>query len=556
MTEASTDSSRRRFTDELPHRVSASPTAARPRYAWSIPGFLEEKPGMGLPEAWCYTDRYSYRPGDVVQIHTHTTAGTYSLRLVRDSVTPETVWSQTGLPGAAHPTPDDAYEVGCGWPVATQFTIDPAWRSGLYLLIITIEEDGRLIEREHFVVVAPPVGRPRSPYALVLTTSTLIAYNDWGGANHYRGVPSDDPWEDIPSARLSIERPIARGMLKKPDEAPRSTNPQTPVMGELPRHPAYEWAHAHGYSRHHSDAFWATYERPFAHWAERHGFDLDFLTQHDLHDDQSALDGYSCAIFVGHDEYWTAQMRDTVDAFVDAGGHVARFAGNFLWQVRFEEDGRVQVCYKDPPSDPLYESDPVHVTTAWDWPPIGRPGAETMGLTGLAGVYNRYGSAVARGSGGFTVYRPSHWALEGTALGYGDVFGSAPVAIAAFEVDGCDYTFRHGLPYPTHADGTPDTVTIIAMCPATFGEFDLWQGRVPLGAPVAEAQFLLDRMYPEGRPAHLAGDGYGAGMVVEYQRGRGSVFCAGSCEWVNGLRLGDEFTEAITLNVLRAFGSR
>jgi hypothetical protein len=46
---------------------------------------------------------------------------------------------------------------------------------------------------------------------------------------------------------------------------------------------------------------------------------------------------HACAIFVGHDEYWSAPMRNAVDAHVAGGGKVARFAGNFLWQIRLED---------------------------------------------------------------------------------------------------------------------------------------------------------------------------------------------------------------------------
>jgi hypothetical protein len=45
-------------------------------------------------------------------------------------------------------------------------------------------------------------------------------------------------------------------------------------------------------------------------------------------------------------------------------------------------------------------------------------------------------------------------------------------------------------------------------------------------------------------------------MVASFSRGRGTVFCAGASEWVNGLRLREEFTEAITHNVLRRFVQR
>jgi hypothetical protein len=543
-------------SDELPAPVSVgtSGPAATPRYAWSIPGFVVERPGMGGPEAWCYTDRFSYAAGDEVQVHTHTTAERYSLTLVRDGSRPEVVWTADDLPGKAHETPADAYAVGCGWSVATTIPVSDDWTSGFYVLVIATEEGGRRHEREHFLVVRSARPGADTSHVLVLSTSTMTAYNDWGGGNAYRGL-GDDPLVDVLSPRLSTQRPIARGMIRKPAEAPRSSNPHTPAPGELPRHPAYEWAHAHGYSRHHADAFWATYERPFYIWAQEQGLHLDVLTQHDLHTDPGCLHGYSNAIFVGHDEYWTAEMRDTVDSFVDAGGHVSRFGGNFLWQVRLEDDATVLVNYKNPADDPLLATDPSRVTTAWDWPPIGRPGAATMGLTGLSGVYSRYGSAAARSSGGFTVYRPRHWALAGTDLGYGDVFGGAPVCVAAFELDGCDYTFRRGLPFPTGADGAPEDLEIIAMCPAVFGEEDRWSGQVPLGAPIVEVHSLLDAMF-DPLPDRFAGEAYGSGMVATFTRGRGSVFCAGTTEWVNGLRLHDPFTEQITRTVLERHATR
>ena len=77
------------------------------------------------------------------------------------------------------------------------------------------------------------------------------------------------------------------------------------------------------------------------------------------------LDGYDCVVFVGHDEYWTWEMRDAVDAYVERGGHAARFAGNFMWQTRLEDEGRRQVCYKyrARAEDPAYRErrrDPRH----------------------------------------------------------------------------------------------------------------------------------------------------------------------------------------------------
>ena len=170
----------------------------------------------------------------------------------------------------------------------------------------------------------------------------------------------------------------------------------------------------------------------------------------------------------------------------------------------------------------------------------------------LSGAYARYGSTTPRGSGGYTVYRPEHWALADTDLYYGDVFGAAPVCVAAFEVDGVDYTFRHGLPYATGTDGAPADLEIVAMTPAVLGETDRWAGEVPIGAPIAEVQDLLRAVWGDDVPERFS-TGYGAGMVATFRRGAGEVFNAGTTEWVSGLIHHDPFTEQITHNVLRRF---
>ena len=44
-----------------------------------------------------------------------------------------------------------------------------------------------------------------------------------------------------------------------------------------------------------------------------------------------------------------------------------------------------------------------------------------------------------------------------------------------------------------------------------------------------------------------------SGVIVSFALGRGEVFNAGTCEWVNGLRLRDHGIETVTRNVLRRF---
>jgi hypothetical protein len=57
-------------------------------------------------------------------------------------------------------------------------------------------------------------------------------------------------------------------------------------------------------------------------------------------------------------------------------------------------------------------------------------------------------------------------------------------------------------------------------------------------------------------PEYMKDREYGSGMVASFTRNKGEVFCAGSCEWVAGLIARDDFTEIITMNVLKKFTAK
>ena len=76
------------------------------------------------------------------------------------------------------------------------------------------------------------------------------------------------------------------------------------------------------------------------------------------------------------------------------------------------------------------------------------------GVSFTRGGYHRIGRNVTAGLGGYTVHRADHWIFDGAGLGYGDVLGVA-ATVVGYECDGCAFTYRDGLPYPTGEDGTP-----------------------------------------------------------------------------------------------------
>ena len=350
---------------------------------------------------------------------------------------------------------------------------------------------------------------------------------------------------------LSLQRPLARGFVTLPETAPRAALAAPPAAGDPVSYPHMQWAYANGYSKKYASAGWASYERHFLRWAMASGYEVDVASQYDLQLNPAVVDDYRCLVFIGHDEYWSWEMRDTVDAWVEAGGRVARFAGNFMWQTRLEDEGRRQVCYKYRArrEDPLRGSE--RVTTSWEAPEIGRPGALTFGLNAIRGVYAGWGGCAAFGAGGFPLYRPGHWAFAGTGLGYGDVLG-AQSRVFAYEVDGLDYVMRDGLPYPSGAEAVPDGLEILALGLASNAEVarGVAEDELFLAADVA---FHAEILRGEVNAETLASAARGSGMIVNFARGRGEVFHAGSVEWVAGLLRRDAQVEQVTRNVLDHF---
>lgn len=506
-----------------------------------------------LLQVWCYTDRLSYRPGDTVLIHASASRPRVELQLYRDDLrqTPVARFDLEEVPFSL--PPKDFIEQGCGWPVVARYQLPDELPSGFYIILARCAgADGRVQEQEHGFFVLPAQPGAQARCLLVAATSTWLAYNDWGGACHYN---ADGHPQGLPLApRVHLHRPWARGFIWLPENAPRKVHDFAMGPQDIPRYPQFEFVLNRGYSRYSANAGWASFERLFAHWAEREGIALDFASQHDLHFTPELLQAYACIILVGHDEYWTREMREAVDAYVENGGHIARFAGNFAWQVRLEAQGAVQVCYNRlaHSHDPLMGTEHQHlVTTCWEDPLLNWPGAQSVGLNGLWGVYAHFGTLVPRGPGGFTVYRPDHWALQGTGLYYGDVLGGS-ARIFGYEVDGLDYVIRDGLPEPTYRDGARPGTEIIAMGLACNRETDYGRRGEVTYLP-DETPFFAYCRYGADTPENREKARYGSGMMVSFERGRGEVFNAGTIDWVAGLKLREPMVEIVTRNVLKRF---
>ncbi|HEV7734399.1 MAG TPA: N,N-dimethylformamidase beta subunit family domain-containing protein, partial [Candidatus Binatia bacterium] len=272
----------------------------------------------------------SVRPGDAVALHLSAMTPTVVIEVVRDGAEPVVVWRADDVPARALPIPHDAPEAGCGWPVALVVPVDAAWPSGVYLVRCTPAGADEPDAPTAFFVVRAATPSPDG-LLLVLATTTWNAYNDVGGRNFYTGAVA-----------LSFERPLAAGMLAKPAGAGERVATVDPGTG-----PAafMQYTASHGLAMWHGMAGWAAWERRFLVWAQAAGYRVDVATSVDLETVPGLLVPYRLHLSVGHDEYWSAGMRDVVEAFIAGGGNVAFLSGNTCyWQIRLE--GTREVCFK------------------------------------------------------------------------------------------------------------------------------------------------------------------------------------------------------------------
>jgi hypothetical protein len=139
-------------------------------------------------------------------------------------------------------------------------------------------------------------------------------------------------------------------------------------------------------------------------WLEQNGYDVTYFTGVDAARSGTLIQNHKIFMDAGHDEYWSAPHRASVQAARDAGVNLAFFSGNeMFWKTRWENsiDGtntanRTLVSYKETFAfakiDP---QDPPTWTGTWRDPTFSPPadgGKPENALTGTLFMVNGGGS--------------------------------------------------------------------------------------------------------------------------------------------------------------------
>jgi len=391
---------------------------------------------------------------------------------------------RTALPFS---TPANAYAIGCGWPPAYTLIIPDDWSSGVYLARLTSVLGATTDVL--FVVKAAAPGT-NSKILFQLTVTTYQAYNNWGGKSLYDYNSTDDNGDGKPdqSRKVSFDRPDPVGL-----------------------------------------GHFDSWEYPFLSWLEDNGFEVEYCTGIDLHANPNFLDNYQLLLSVGHDEYWSKEMRDNVEAFIASGGNVAFFSGNVCWwQVRFEDNNRTMVCYRFANEDPMMGVDDSRVTTKWIENPVNRRENRMTGVSFQHGAGWWNDNAGPRPAVGYRVQFGQHWIFDTTDLNNGDEFGAENMIIG-YETDAALFRINNGVPEVTGADSTPLNFIVLATADLTDWGPGGWSG------PIED------------------GEDYGhTGMAtMGIYRNKGVVFTAATTDWSHGLIGPWNAVQQITQNILR-----
>ena len=300
-----------------------------------------------------YTSSTSVAPGETVEFHISTNpVARYRVDVFRlgwyGGAGGRLVTSLSEQVGTSQPIPEPTEETGlveCAWDVTDTLDVPIDWVSGTYLakFVLTSGENAGTFTVYPFFVREREDRLRRSKLLVQMPIATSQAYNGWGGKSLY-GFTSEGEAADA----VSFDRPLA---------------------GATGLH--------------------LNYAIHLLRFLEREGYDVSYASDVDVHENPETLKEHDLVISAGHDEYWSMAQRDGFEAARDDGTNLAFFAANTaLWQVRYEDDERTMVCYKE-----TVEDDPQYGTQSetdlFRSLPDPRPESELLGVMGTgAGLYN------------------------------------------------------------------------------------------------------------------------------------------------------------------------
>ncbi|CAG7856816.1 hypothetical protein MCAMS1_01449 [biofilm metagenome] len=449
-----------------------------------------------------YASNTSINRGEGISLYINTYAQSFSLQVYRmgwyEGLGARSVFGPIELTGTIQTMPEMDSETGlvdCAW--VKPFVLNTSntnstneWQSGIYLVKLTELAQGK----QSCIVFVVRDDARKADLLVQQSVTTFQAYNNWGGKSLYKWNSTDNKR----ASKISFNRPYA--INGQNPAAAYGVGAGEFICNVQPNNPDYPI----------SNAGW---EINMVRWLEREGYDVCYCTNLDVHQNPLLLINYRAFLSVGHDEYWSLEMRNNLENALQDGKHLGFFSANTgYWQIRLEasqvnqQSDRIMVCHKSATRDPNGKlGEFQHLTTCkWREAPLNNPEARLIGV-----MY-----ATDPVDGDIVISNAGHWVFAGTGL----VNGSRLVGLSGYEVDCVD-------------SSSPDNIEILA-----------------------ESSWKKLNDYNQTGNTH---------MTLYASSGRAYVFATGSIQWSWGL---DDFNvpelrssrlnpaaQQITRNVLQRF---
>jgi hypothetical protein len=456
----------------------------------SLPGTTDweiEKINVSNGEIEGYASKTSVNAGEEIEfyVNTYISCGIHIYRLgyyggvggremTIEGVIPTTIGKdENGVVGqlrqrVPRPEPDSDGMVECEWDKPFTLKIPSDWVSGVYVAKLITDDyypaDDPQQQKASYIHFVVRDDSRQADHLFQCSVTTYQAYNKWGEKSLYDFNSSDNKR----AVKVSFNRPYEDGQ----------------GTGQF-----------------------FSYEYAMLRFLEREGFDVSYCTNIDVHENPDKIFQYKSFLSIGHDEYWSWEMRNNVEQARDSSVsavNLAFFSANTCyWQIRMESSllngraNRTMVCYKDSSKDTI--EDRNLTTVQWRQSPVNRP---ENALLGIMFDYSFY----PVDNNQMIVSNSTHWIFRDTGVSDGSSLGQ----LLGYEGD--------------------------RIFDSTDNDKDSPAGLIPLCISPVSRTIQTEPIIQENT-------GKNANMTIYKTNSNIRVFAAGTIQWSSGL---DDYTKSST----------
>ena len=222
------------------------------------------------------------------------------------------------------------------WKVSHRFGIPTDAKPAVYAGRFDFKLNGKPMRYHTSFIVRRPESKPKAPLLVLVSSNTWLAYNSTPfPVNHGSGLIN------MGTGGLGNSHPKAPRYSCYSDHHNGQPTYKIGMKVPWPAAGPNKTYIGGGYSH------LLRGERFLHLWLDKHGYEYDVITDHDLDRNPDLLKGYKAVLINGHSEYWSARAYDGLDNYLKAGGAAVVMSGNTMfWRVSFDESGEVIECRK------------------------------------------------------------------------------------------------------------------------------------------------------------------------------------------------------------------